>query len=114
MSAEFPFNVGDRVRWTNWPEDCWLEVLYVGATNVFGREQTGAEVAYLIDPEMEGHHWERYVEPLVFPERWINVYRFGLGDTYEERAFADAFNRDPNRLGVIHLYPDGTLEMETP
>lgn len=103
--------VGARVRrGDGYP---WVEVLFVGERSFFGRDEDGMEAAWNADAT-----WEPFVEPVVFPELWINVWdhTHPIGPVYMSRVAADiaAKNAAPalRRLGVIHLYPDGTLELE--
>ncbi len=64
---------------------------------------------------IDGHSYELYVEPVVFPERWANVYETFLGADHPSRAEADRANvGGSKRLGVIHIKADGTVEMEKP
>ena len=57
--------------------------------------------------------WEPYVEPVVYPERWINVYPHGCHLGHMTRSLAEEGKSD-GRIGVLHLLPDGSTVMEAP
>jgi hypothetical protein len=49
----------------------------------------------------------------VFPERWINVYDHFISPNYLARTLADrGAMTSHGRIGVLHMFPDGTTEME--
>jgi hypothetical protein len=53
-------------------------------------------------------------EPIVYPERWINVYPDGLGREHDSLTNADQYcvgdNRQ-DRIGIIHLQKHGTVTL---
>jgi hypothetical protein len=103
--------VGDKIRQPSWIAGEYTRVTAVGQSHLFGVDVvSGVERPYLLDPS---YGWELFVEPVVYPECWINIYRSRIGCEYSTQAMADQ-GADPGRLGVLHLRPDGTTEMETP
>jgi hypothetical protein len=51
----------------------------------------------------------------VFPERWFNLYADRVGVSHRSREAADvnSVKQQPFvRIGVLHMFPDGTTEME--
>ena len=56
---------------------------------------------------------------IVYPERWMSVWRNGVGLGWRDRAemleTIDALDpRHEDILGILHLHPDGTTTMEAP
>jgi hypothetical protein len=52
----------------------------------------------------------------VFPERWFNLYADRVGISHRSRKAADdnsATLKPFVRIGVLHMFPDGTTEMES-
>ena len=108
--------VGDRVRRDGWQDGDYVEVTAVGRSFLLAvLVRTDMESMYRFTDTDEGP-WEPYVEPVVYPERWINVYPNGCYDSTatREQAGRVAANSDLARLGVIHLAADGTLTLEAP
>lgn len=62
--------------------------------------------------------WVKVPDPVVYPERWMNVWGHAVGYPADSRQQADADHENHHhaiaRLGVIHLASDGTLTMEAP
>ncbi len=108
--------VGDKVRRPEWDRGEWVQILATDGPDVWIRRPDGFRETFY-----DVADWEPYVEPVVYPERWINVYGLGTGAVGATRSHADfahdngerAFPELP-RLGVLHLRPDGTTEMEAP
>jgi hypothetical protein len=51
----------------------------------------------------------------VFPERWFNLYADRVGVSHRSREAADvnSVKQQPFvRISVLHMFPDGTTEME--
>jgi hypothetical protein len=51
----------------------------------------------------------------VFPERWFNLYadRVGISHRSREAADVNSVKQQPFvRIGVLHMFTDGTTEME--
>lgn len=107
--------VGHRVRGAAWAKGTWVEVTAVGRAQFLGILQPGG----IGDEERwnygNGFIWERIPDPVVYPERWMNVFTNGAGAGWSSRHDADyaaAGQEHRHRIGIIHLHPDGTLTME--
>lgn len=102
--------VGNRVRSAAVGGDA-LVVTAVGERRFLAIDAHGVEYHYRIDGD-----WLLVPEPVVYPERWFNVYADGSSAGAYSRSEADrwASNNAEDRLGVIHLHPDGTVELEDP
>jgi hypothetical protein len=98
--------VGDKVRQPHWERGEVVRVTAIGERAFLAVDIRDKEMSYAIDSR-----WEPFVEPVVYPECWINIYASRIGCEYSTRAMADQ-GADPGRLGVLHLRPDGTTEME--
>lgn len=50
----------------------------------------------------------------LFREQWANVWPNGIGGGWDSRVAADDAARRliDDRLGVLHIHVDGTVEME--
>jgi hypothetical protein len=106
MSGYTP-QVGDRVRWKGWGDGVEpLTVTAVGKRRWLAENKFGYESTYSFDSG-----WSKVSDPLVFPERWMNVYG---GDVmfvaHKSRRSAD-FEASTGRIAVIHLAADGTLTL---
>ena len=108
MSGYVP-KVGDRVRRRSFPTGHYADVLCVFGNWMWVNE-AGNEDPYSTDQHVR---WEPYVEPVVYPERWINVYPHGCHQGHMTRSLAEEGKSD-GRIGVLHLLPDGSTVMEAP
>lgn len=110
MTAYRPV-VGDTVesRWTgSRPGDAWFgraTVKWVGDRVVVLDD----ERAYETVKDIASYEW-RKVD--VYPERWITVYADGYGASYETRALATLAMARSDKIGLLHVYPDGSTTME--
>jgi hypothetical protein len=102
--------VGDESRSPHWERGEVVRVTAIGERAFLAVDIRGKEMSYALDSP--------WVEPVVYPERWINIFADFTSGTAVDRAHADRLHRnfyvDSQRLGVLHLRPDGTTEMETP
>lgn len=103
--------VGDTVRHYNWTKGQYALVTAVGHKTFLGTTPDicdSQEVQYILS-ELG---WEHFVEPIVFPERWINIYVHGssVGWPTRNEAYQNKMGLTP--IGVLHLKTDGTTEME--
>jgi hypothetical protein len=106
MSGYTP-QVGDRVRWKTWADFVPpLTITAVGNRRLLAEDQFGHESVHPFDPG-----WVKVPDPVVYPERWMNVYG---GDVmfvaHVSRRSAD-FEASTGRIAVIHLAADGTLTL---
>jgi hypothetical protein len=106
MSGYIP-QVGDRVRHKTWTDAVpTLTITAVGEKRWLAKDDFGHESMYSFDS-----HWLKVPDPLVFPERWMNVYG---GDVmfvaHTSRRSAD-IEASTGRIAVIHLAADGTLTL---
>jgi hypothetical protein len=119
MTAEFPFKVGDKVIRSGRPVSpgIYFEITAIGESyflaKMFSPQQSIYEERFAI---RDG--WERYPEPVVYPERWMAVSRDFVGTPrvveYAARDDLLAHHRSDRRIGILHLHPDGTTTMEAP
>jgi hypothetical protein len=100
MSGYTP-QVGDRVTQDSWPKDTFVTVTAVGEGRFLARpDGQSVELSYVLDWD-----WVKVPEPVVYPERWINVYPDYLTKArWSSMAAAE-------RIAVIHLAADGTLTL---
>jgi hypothetical protein len=109
--------VGDKVTCESWRNrgihaTDYVIVTAVGTRYFLGEwPDRGGEDKFAL---MAADDWEPYVEPVVYPERWINVYVDGLGAWGVSRAECDHYGDLTERIGVLHLLPDGSTAMEAP
>jgi hypothetical protein len=90
-----------------WDPDRYVTVTAVGRLSFLGVPSwAGYESRFDLDSD-----WVPFVEPVVFPEVWCNVYRTAVSHGLPSRASADRIAQ-PNRIAVAHYRPDGTVEME--
>jgi hypothetical protein len=105
--------VGDKIRHESWDNDRHARITAIGESVFLAVDTAGNELRYAIDSR-----WERYVEPVVYPQLWINIYRDGTGEEAGSRWGADrchqTFQADRERIGVLRLRTDGETEMEAP
>jgi hypothetical protein len=109
MSAR-DISVGDKLRRPQWIPDEHVTVTAVSERSFIAIPSwnTGQENLWGV-----GADWEVYEEPVTaWPERWINVNARDMGVGHKTRALAD-FVSTATRIGVIHLFADGSLEMES-
>jgi hypothetical protein len=100
--------VGDRVRQSQWRDGQYGR--YVTVTAV-GRDMFLADDYGKEFPLNLGHHWLKVPEPVVYPERWMNVYPdHVMFVAYMSRRSAD-LAASTSRIAVIHLAADGTLTL---
>jgi hypothetical protein len=104
MSGYTP-QVGDRVRLLPWSQP-WITVTAVGGHKFLATDKSGIESSYYIEA-----NWLKVPEPVVYPERWINVYRRATSVGHYERLAADSNSAGLGRIAVIHLAADGTLTL---
>ncbi len=105
--------VGDKVRRSTWNQNEFVEVSAVGRTFFLGSGPFAPDEDMY---ELSGARFgdlEPYVEPVVYPELWMNVYRDYISSWRTSRSEADS-TASAGRVGVIHLASDGTLTMEAP
>lgn len=100
--------VGAKVRRDGWYAVACATVTYVGKS-FFLAEEHGVETVHLKNDDS----FVPYVEPVVYPEGWANVYDDHIAGWCALRTKADIGAR-PERIGVLHLKSDGTTEMEQP
>jgi hypothetical protein len=100
--------VGAKVRYRHWLPDQYVTVTAVGRSFFLGVPSwaAGGENRFDIDPD-----WVPYVEPVVFPDLWCNVYPTAISYGFTSRADADRYI-SANRIAVVHFRPDGTVKME--
>jgi hypothetical protein len=98
--------VGAKVRRYTWLPGAYEEVRAVGVRHFLAiSSDDGQENAWLIDDL-----WLPYVEPVVFPEAWCVVFPSGVGSWFSHRE--TALFGTTQGLAVLHLCPDGTVEIE--
>lgn len=77
--------IDDDVAWLKWEHDSYRTTMFV-------------------------KHLVKAAPPVVYPERWANVYPDGIGDYWATKALADEKDHG-DRIAVIHLAADGTLTL---
>ena len=98
--------VGDKVCWLGRAAD-YAEV--VGVDDLFVWCRIDGDEYHTV----WAHELLPYVEPVVYPERWCNVYRDYTGGWHADPGDLWAM-RSSGCIGVLHLFPDGHTEMEAP
>ena len=106
MTATYIPQVGDRVRSMAWRVDSYVTITAVGCTQFLANDKDGNEGRYYF-----GAGWVKVPEPVVHPERWMNVYPDHVMNAgWRSRVDADA-DADADRIAVIHLAADGTYTL---
>jgi hypothetical protein len=103
MTADYVPQVGDRVRMRGWGPERWLDVIAKNRGYFFGFAEDDEPSIW-----SAGHDWVKVIPPVVYPDRWANVYPDGIGSHWATRALADEKDHG-DRIAVIHLAADGTL-----
>lgn len=120
----FPFAEGDKLAWGQG----YLEITAVGKHYFLALTKTPTQSIYEDRfSKTDDRGWERCVEPVVYPERWINVYAVADGYMATDGDFTSLLSADVDarrarpalhvhgpRVGILHLRPDGTTEMLAP
>ena len=110
-AVNFPFKEGDRVRLNNWVPESSVVIKTLGDEG-FLYDGPDGERYITFDVTYKGQKrvWSLHPERLPYPEMWIAV----LPTRCVRISHRTSSAADPDVLGVIHLFPNGTLTMEDP
>jgi hypothetical protein len=94
------------VRLSHWLDGQYVTVTAIGREKLLVLGETAGEWSSALS-----YDWLKVPEPVVYPERWMNVYsNYLMNAGWWCRADADR-GASAGRIAVIHLAADGTLTL---